>query len=130
MVFHTTFNNISAKSWWSVLLVVQTEIPGEKPQTCRNLYLTLWKFSFEIKVSGLCDTSYLIQDVVSPHCGDEWSLSENYFMPSWRWNTWFNRLLYQEFSHIPISKDIVLIFPAIHKSFSIFLIKNGSRTIT
>jgi hypothetical protein len=87
MVFHTTFNNISVKSWWSVLLVVQTEMPGEKPQTCRNLYLTLRKFSFEIKVSGLCDTSYLIQDVVSPHCGDEWSLSENYFMPSWHWNT-------------------------------------------
>jgi hypothetical protein len=78
--------------------------------TSHYMLLFIQKFTFTVQshskslsnrsVSGLCDTSYLIQDVVSPHCGDEWSLSENYFMPSWRWNTWFNRLLYQEFSHI------------------------------
>jgi hypothetical protein len=30
MVFNATFNNISLISWWSVLLVEETEVPGEK----------------------------------------------------------------------------------------------------
>ena len=29
MVFYATFNNISVISWWSVLLVEETESPGE-----------------------------------------------------------------------------------------------------
>jgi len=29
MVFHATFNNISVKSWQSVLFVEETKIPGE-----------------------------------------------------------------------------------------------------
>ena len=29
MVFNATFNNISAMSWQSVLLVEESEIPGE-----------------------------------------------------------------------------------------------------
>jgi hypothetical protein len=29
MVFNATFNNISAISWWSDLLVEETEVPGE-----------------------------------------------------------------------------------------------------
>jgi hypothetical protein len=29
MVFNVTFNNISVISWWSVLLVEETEVPGE-----------------------------------------------------------------------------------------------------
>ena len=30
MMLHTTFNNISAISWRSVLLVEETQVPGEK----------------------------------------------------------------------------------------------------
>jgi hypothetical protein len=30
MMFNATFNNISDISWWSVLLVEETGIPGEK----------------------------------------------------------------------------------------------------
>jgi hypothetical protein len=30
MVFNATFNNISVISWWSVLLVEETRVPGEK----------------------------------------------------------------------------------------------------
>jgi hypothetical protein len=30
MVFNATFNNISAISWWSVLLVEETRVSGEK----------------------------------------------------------------------------------------------------
>jgi hypothetical protein len=33
MVFNATFNNISVISWWSVLLVEETGVPGE---TCRK----------------------------------------------------------------------------------------------
>ena len=29
LVFNATFNNISAISWWSVLLVEETGVPGE-----------------------------------------------------------------------------------------------------
>jgi hypothetical protein len=37
MVFNTTFNNISVISWWSVLLVEETGVPGENhlPVTSR-----------------------------------------------------------------------------------------------
>ena len=30
IVFNATFNNISVISWWSVLLVEETGVPGEK----------------------------------------------------------------------------------------------------
>ena len=33
MVFKVTFNNISVISWRSVLLVEETEVPGENPGT-------------------------------------------------------------------------------------------------
>ena len=36
MVLNATFNNISVISWWSVLLVEETGVPGEKPSTCRK----------------------------------------------------------------------------------------------
>ena len=29
MVFNATFNNIAVISWWSVLLVEETGVPGE-----------------------------------------------------------------------------------------------------
>jgi hypothetical protein len=29
MAFNATFNNISVVSWWSVLLVEETRVPGE-----------------------------------------------------------------------------------------------------
>jgi hypothetical protein len=32
MVLKATFKNISAKSWWSVLLVEKTEVPAENHQ--------------------------------------------------------------------------------------------------
>jgi hypothetical protein len=32
MVFNAIFNNISVISWWSVLLVEGTEVPGENRQ--------------------------------------------------------------------------------------------------
>ena len=41
MVFKATFNNISAISWWSVLLVEETGVPGETtdlPQVNDKLY--------------------------------------------------------------------------------------------
>ena len=39
MVLITTFNNISALSWWSVLMVDETRVPGEnhkKKQKYKN----------------------------------------------------------------------------------------------
>ena len=36
MVFKYTFNNISVISWWSVLLLEETRVPGEnyRPAAC------------------------------------------------------------------------------------------------
>jgi hypothetical protein len=36
MVFNATFKNIAAVSWWSVLLVKETRVPGEnqRPAAC------------------------------------------------------------------------------------------------
>jgi hypothetical protein len=35
-VSNTTFNNISVISWWSVLLVEETGVPGENHQPVAN----------------------------------------------------------------------------------------------
>jgi hypothetical protein len=36
MVFNATFNNISVISWWSVLLVEEARVPGEKEPICHK----------------------------------------------------------------------------------------------
>jgi len=36
MVFNATFNNISAISWLSVILVEETGVPGKKTPICRK----------------------------------------------------------------------------------------------
>ena len=36
MVFNATFNNISAISWWSVLLAEETGVPGENQRPLAN----------------------------------------------------------------------------------------------
>ena len=59
-----------------------------------RFYLTLCTFSFEINESRLSDTKCLIQDVVSPHCGDKrmarrctrHSLPNYLVMTSYHWN--------------------------------------------
>jgi hypothetical protein len=42
MVFNATFNNISVISWWSVLLVEETTVPGEnhRPVTSHSQTLS------------------------------------------------------------------------------------------
>jgi hypothetical protein len=37
MMFNATFNNISAISWWSVLLVEETGVPGENHRSATVL---------------------------------------------------------------------------------------------
>jgi len=41
MVFNATFNNISAISWWSVLLVEETGVPGENHRPASSHWQTL-----------------------------------------------------------------------------------------
>jgi hypothetical protein len=41
MVFNATFNNISAISWWSVLLVEETGVPRENHQPVVSHWQTL-----------------------------------------------------------------------------------------
>jgi len=66
MVFNATFNNIAVISWRSVLLVVQTGVPGEKPPTWRKSLTTLshnivhltW-VAFESTASVVIGTDYI-----------------------------------------------------------------------
>jgi len=41
MVFNATFNNISVISWWSVLLVEETRVPGENHRPAASYWQTL-----------------------------------------------------------------------------------------
>jgi len=41
MVFKITFNNISVISWWSVLLVEETWVPGENHRPSASHWQTL-----------------------------------------------------------------------------------------
>ena len=62
--------------------------------TDKRVYLTLCTFSIEFKESRMSDTRCVIQDVVSPHCGDQRMVRRctrsslpNYFvMTSYHWN--------------------------------------------
>jgi len=41
MMFNATFNNVSVISWWSVLLVEETRVPGENHQPAASHWQTL-----------------------------------------------------------------------------------------
>jgi hypothetical protein len=66
---------------------------SRKPKN-KSFYLILCTFSVEINESRLSDTRCMIQDVVSPHCGDKRMARRctkrslpNYFdMTSYHWN--------------------------------------------
>jgi hypothetical protein len=55
MVFNATFNNISAISWWSVLLVEEIGVPGEnhRPSTSHWLILSHNVVSSTPSLSGI-----------------------------------------------------------------------------
>ena len=41
MVFNTTFNNISVTSWWSIVLMKETGVPGENHRPTPNYWQAL-----------------------------------------------------------------------------------------
>jgi len=43
MVFNATFNNISVISWRSILLVEETEVPGEKHRSDKLYHIMLYR---------------------------------------------------------------------------------------
>ena len=51
MVFNATFNNISAISWRSVLLVKETGVPGENHQPVASQLISLQMVRMNIKTN-------------------------------------------------------------------------------
>ena len=69
-------------------------IKSEKVDPNNIVYQTFCTFSFEIYESRLFDTRCMLQDVVSPHCGDKRmarrctrrSMPSYFVMTSYHWN--------------------------------------------
>jgi hypothetical protein len=68
MMLNVTFGNISVISWWSVLLVEETGVPGKNidlPQATDKLYpITLYRIHlpwarFELTTSVVIDTDFI-----------------------------------------------------------------------
>jgi hypothetical protein len=55
MVFNVTFKNISVISWWSVLLLEETEVQRRKPRPDTNHY------SNGIDYNNVCKRSFFIE---------------------------------------------------------------------
>jgi hypothetical protein len=53
MVFSTTFNNISVISWLLVLLMEETEVPGENHQPAASHWQTLSHNVVHLALSGI-----------------------------------------------------------------------------
>ena len=55
MVFNATFNDISVISWWSVLLVEETGVPGDnhRPAASHRQTLSHYVVSSTPRVSGV-----------------------------------------------------------------------------
>ena len=53
MVLNATFNSISVKSWWSVLLVEEIRVPGEKHRPAISHRQTLSHNVVHLSLSGI-----------------------------------------------------------------------------
>jgi hypothetical protein len=56
---------------WTIYIFFVVKYDNLISNSIKYIHLTLYTFSFEINESRLSDTRCLIQDVVSPHCGDK-----------------------------------------------------------
>ena len=53
MVFNATFNNISVKSCWSVLLVEETRVPGDNHQPVTSQRQSLSHANFKRNITKI-----------------------------------------------------------------------------
>ena len=51
MVFNATFNNISVISWWSVLLLEETRVPGENHRPAASPYKLYHKMLYRVHLA-------------------------------------------------------------------------------
>ena len=75
MVFNATFNNISVLSWWSVLLVEETRVPGENHRPVTGHQQTLVVIGTDC--TGSCKSNYYtIKTTTAPKLN-----SAEYYLP-------------------------------------------------
>jgi hypothetical protein len=121
LVFNATFNNISVISWWSVLLVEETGVPGENHRPVASHWQTL---SHNVVSStprheqvlntdsiGSCKSNY--HTIMTTTTPDDFGVREWILYTKMLWpiflSVWIEQVIFGKISGIGIEMDVWII---------------------